>query len=264
MHRLLLLLLACAAAPCSAQVNAIPDQRHILVYGTATARATPDRFQVTVTVQHIDPSADAARERVSALFDQILASYRKAGVLQETLDASTLEIAPEQRWNEQTRRQVFDGIRVSRTLTGAFDDPERLSRFLALLETSETVQVAGVRTQVSTEQELRAALRREAIRSSKERAAGLASAYGTTLGPLYSASTVAPEFSYGVHEGDWHYDYDWRRTGDRYTLDRIEVSGSRIDGKGAQLERFVAGQVEMEERLYAVFLLGEPAPGGAE
>lgn len=262
MHRLLFLLLACGAAPCAAQVNAIPAERHILVYGTATARATPDRFQVTVTVRHTDPSADAARERVSTLFDQVLESYRKAGVLQDTLDASTLEIAPEERWDDQTRRQVFEGIRVSRTLSGTFDDPERLSRFLALIETSETVQVAGVRTQISTEQQLRAALRREAIRSSKERAAGLASAYGTTLGPLYSASTVAPQFSYGVHEGDWYF--DWRRQGDRYTLDRIEVTGSRIDIKGAQLERFVAGQVEMEERLYAVFLLGEPTPGDAD
>ena len=67
-----LVLLLSATADVSAQVNALPPTRHILVYGDAQARAIPDRFKITVDFEEIDASAQVARERLQRNFEGVL------------------------------------------------------------------------------------------------------------------------------------------------------------------------------------------------
>jgi uncharacterized protein YggE len=45
----LVVVLLSIAGPAQAQVNALPQARHILVYGQAQARAIPDRFKIELT-----------------------------------------------------------------------------------------------------------------------------------------------------------------------------------------------------------------------
>ena len=242
-----------------AQANAIPEAPHILVYGSAVGRAVPDRFEVTVLVEYVDPSADVARKQAAALFDAVLEGMRGAGAPDRGIEATHLEIGTQHRFNESTRRQEYEGIRVSRKLTARFDSTEKLSRFLAGLDTSQHVQVERTGTSLSTEPQLRAELRRKAIEDSVAKARLLAEAYGVALGPLYSVSDVAPEFSYGVHEGQWQSLYHWSRDGGgKYALDRITVTGSRLEP--SRFESFAAGELSIEERLYAVFRLGDAVP----
>lgn len=248
-------LLLFAAANAHGQANALPQTRHILVYGEAKARAIPDRFRIEMTFDVIDPRADAARRKVEEYLAEAIRELRLAGVSAGEITATSLEIEPQNEYDQDARKQVFKGTRVSRKLSARFRDQARLKDFLASLETSKEVQVSGVETELSSETELRRQLRQKAIASTRAKGRVIAEAYGVGLAGLYSVSDTAPQFEYGIREGDWPEMYEWTQSEGATSLDRIEVTGSRI--KRSEVESFETGYVSFEDRIYAVFLISE-------
>ena len=251
--RLLLLSVMCVSGFVQAQVNALPPSRHILVYGEAHARAIPDRFKIEVDFNVLDQNADHARAKVETYLKDAIALLKDAGETGGDIVATTLNIEPDSEYDSNLHKQVYQGIRVKRKVSAVFRDQAGLREFLAQLKTSEEVQVSGVDTELSTETELRAALRQKAIESTREKAEVIAKAYGVRLAGLYSVSDTAPTFDYGISEGDWPAGYRW--SGDKNSLDRIEVTGSRISPE--DLESFQTGYVTYDDKIYAVFLISE-------
>ncbi len=241
-----------------AQVNALPSTRHILVYGDAQARAIPDRFKIEINFEVIDPKADAARMKVESNVKDVLAKLRAASVSASDIVATSLNIAPRQRYDQDLRKQVFEGIAVTRKLSARFTDQAKLEQFLATLVTSQEIQVSGVKTELSDEPLLNKKLREKTIASTREKAETIARSYGVRLAGLYSVSDVAPQFDYGIREGDWPSSYEW--DADEETLDRITVTGSRYAPAAAapaaeEVESFNTGYVTYSDKIYAVFLI---------
>lgn len=264
MIRRLVLILALlgAAGAAFAQVNALPPTRHILVYGDAQARAIPDRFRITVSFSALDMDPGLARRRVEDSLADVVARLRTAGVVEGGIVATALSIEPEQRYEEASRRQVFAGTRVRRSLTARFDRKTALESFLDGLQTSQELSVSDVETELAAEPALREALRTKSIESSRRKAETMAKAYGARLGALYSVSDVAPQFEYGIREGDWPALYEWMPNAQGGDLDRVTVTGSRIGpgrdgGGGVRGTSLEAGYVTYNDRIYAVFLLAD-------
>lgn len=262
MLRLLLVLaLVAASGAASAQVNALPPGRHILVYGDAQARAIPDRFKITVNFSALDMDAGAARERVEADVARVIAKLRRSGVADGEIVATSLSVEPESRYDNQQRTQVFAGTRVRRSLTARFARKNGLEAFLSGLQTSQELSVSNIVTELSSQPQLQQALRAKAIESTREKATSIARSYGARLGALYSVSDVAPQFQYGIREGSWPSLYQWNEGSE--SLDRITVTGSRLDGvppppaPPAPPAALQAGYVTFSERIYAVFLLAD-------
>lgn len=252
----LVLMLFSIEGPALAQVNALPPTRHILVFGEAQARAIPDRFKIEIGLESVDPKADTARRKVEANVRDVLAKLERAGAPTNEIVATSLDIEPRNEYDQTLREQVFKGIAVSRRITVRFNDHAKLETFLASLETSKEVKVSGVTTELGDEPALMNALRGKAIESTRRKADVIAKSYGVRLAGVYSVSDVAPEHRYGIAEGDWPSTFIWRRNDDGgTTLDRIEVTGSRIDA--SELESFRTGYVTFEDRIYAVFLISD-------
>lgn len=241
--RILLLctLLACLP-PAFAQDNTIPAARHLVVKGHAQRDVLPDRFILRMTVSTTDLKPDAARARVQAHVADILRAMKQAHVLEDSVVATALSIEPKTTYRKD--EEVFIGTQVSRTLRATFRKAEDLQAFLAQLQTSEEVQVNGIESLLSNRDAVQAELRQEAIASSRRKAEEMAKAFGARVVGLYAASDVAPRFDYGVSA--------FAPTGGDTTLDRIEVTGSRI-----LPEQLEVGTVTLEEDVYAVFLLGD-------
>ena len=250
---ILLLLVSLAVGDVFAQVNALPPTRHILVYGDAQARAIPDRFKITIDFEEIDVSAQVARDRLQRSYKDVLELAGKSGVPDGEIVATSLEIGPYERYDNKKEEDVYAGVSASRKLTVRFSDTASLEKFLAGIKASEQVQVSGISTELSTEQALKDQLRSKAIESTRIKAEEIAKAYGARIGGLYSVSDVAPQFNYGVREGSWQGSYGW--DGDSRTLDRVEVTGSRINRM--QTESFKVGYVNYTDKIYAVFLLAD-------
>jgi len=241
----------------AAQVNAIPAARHILVYGDAQARAIPDRFKITVNFEAVDLDADAARRRVESSLRDVLQQLDRQGVDPTDIVATSLRIDAKERYDEKKDEEIFLGTQVSRSLTARFQDKGALERFIGTIKTSRELTVSNVQTELSSEPELRRALREKAIESSREKAETIAKAYGARLGGLYSVSDVAPQFQYGIREGSWPSAYEWRTRNldGGGQLDRITVTGSRV--QGFSNESFQTGYVTFDDKIYAVFLLAD-------
>ncbi len=256
-RNLLLVLLSLVSSSALAQVNALPPTRHVLVYGDAEARAIPDRFKITLQFEAVDPDADAARIRIEQSMQNVLARLKKSGVGENEIVATSLQIGPRERYDEKLRENVFLGTEVKRSLTATFASLKALQAFLGGLGTSKELKVSSVDTALADEQRLRNALREKSIQASREKAETIARAYGATLGKLYSVSDVAPQFEYGIRAGSWPSTYVWSqpRPSDAYSLDRVQVSGTRITS--SDIESFQTGYVTFQDRIYAVFLLAD-------
>jgi uncharacterized protein YggE len=251
----LVVVLLSMAGAAQAQVNALPQARHILVYGQAQARAIPDRFKIELTFSVVDAKADVARKKVEAYLQEAIAGLKASSVAESEIVATSLQIEPRSDYDEAQRKQVFEGIEVTRKLSARFSDQAKLKDFLSKLDTSEEVQVSGVTTELSSEPELRKQLRQKAIESTRDKAQVIAKAYGVRLAGLYSVSDTAPQFKYGITEGDWPTMYQWRESGDASVLDRVTVTGSRLSA--ADAESFQTGYVNFDDKIYAVFLISE-------
>ncbi|GAB2503256.1 SIMPL domain-containing protein [Lysobacter humi (ex Lee et al. 2017)] len=253
---ILSLVLLTASGVAIAQVNALPPTRHILVYGDAQARAIPDRFKITLDFSALDHDAGAARRRVEDSLAGAVRRLRDVGVPDAEIVATSLAIAPERRYDEAQRTQVFAGTRVRRSLSARFAGKADVEAFLSGLQTSQELAVSQIETELADERTLRAALRTGAIDSTREKAATLARGYGARLGALYSVSDVAPQFEYGIREGNWPALYEWNpRT---RALDRIVVTGSRVSAPAAAPQTALqTGYVTYTDRIYAVFLLAD-------
>lgn len=252
----LLALSALAMFDVQAQVNALPPSRHVLVYGDALARAIPDRFKIAIQFEATDMNPDVARRAVEGNVADILSELKAAGVPGNEIVATSLRMGARQRYDQKLQDQVFVGTQVTRSLTARFARQADLERFLARVETSQGLRISDVTTELSTEPELRKALREKAIASSREKAEVIARAYGARLGAVYSVSDVAPQFEYGIHEGEWPTRYEWSGDG---MLDRIEVTGSRLAAPaqaGGQTS-LQAGYVNYTDKIYTVFLLAD-------
>ncbi|WP_235974189.1 SIMPL domain-containing protein [Luteimonas deserti] len=245
----------------SAQVNALPSLPHLLVKGEATRDVVPDRFTVAITLSAIDKQPELARERVQTNLGALLTTLKSGRAITESIDASTFSIAPEHAYENEER--VYKGIRATRQLRVTFADAEATRTFLATLPAGEAVQLGSIAPSFAGEVALRAELKAEAMRQTRETAALLATSYGARLGSLYSVSDVAPGFAYGIQAGRWP---QARRGRDAsapsqeppvvfdgaHALDRVEVSGSRITP-----ESLAVGTITIAEHLYAIFLLAD-------
>lgn len=254
---ILLLLASLAVGDAFAQVNALPPTRHILVYGDAQTRAIPDRFKITLNFESVNIDPDAARRNVEANVQKVLGQLRAAGVPDNEIVATSLQIDSKERYDDKTDEQVFIGTEVTRKLTARFSKQSELEAFLAGIKTSKELTISDVKTELSDEPALRAALREKTIASSREKADVIAKAYGARISGVYSVSDVAPQFDYGVRAGTWPQTFDWHEgdSGGANELHRVEVTGSRLSANVAT--SLQTGYVTFQDKIYTVFLLAD-------
>lgn len=188
---------------------------------------------------------------MQAHFERVLAALEPLALPNE-IEASGLEIQPSERYDSETRRQVFEGTRVSRAVSAVFDTQAKPERFLAGLDASEEVQVSGIRTRLADERVLRDKLKAEAIAQARAQAAEIAAPFGQRVAGLYSVSDVAPQFDYGVRPGRWPATFQYDAGSDR-SAPVIFEDPAPVD----LAESLRSGYVDYQERIYAVFLLGE-------
>ncbi len=232
----------------AAQINTLPSQPHLLVKGEAKREVMPDRFSLSVNLRAVDLQPEAARKRVQASAEHILTALKRHHVLKDSIEASSLQIQPTYKYSQQGERD-FEGTEVKRGIGGSFQSLEDVRQFLSEIKTSSEMELSGIKTSYSKEDQLRAQLKRQAAEQSRASAAELAKAYGVSLRGLYTISDVAPKFSYGVEAGDWPVQVSL-------------VSGPPLPPApaadvGATVDSLEAGSLTISENIYAVFLIAQ-------
>lgn len=239
-------------AVAAAQVNSLPSQPHLLVKGEAQREVVPDRFSLRINLRAVDMQPDLARKRVQASAEQILSALKKNHALQDSIMASSLQIQPSYRFSPQGGTQEFEGTEVKRSISATFRSLDDARQFLSGFTTSREVELSGVQTSYSKEDEIRAQLKREAAEETRVSAGELAKAYGVRVQGLYTISDVAPSFSYGIQAGTWP-----AARHARAGFVSAPAPPSPAADIGAIVESLEAGSLTLSENVYAVFLIAQ-------
>ncbi|MCW0453980.1 SIMPL domain-containing protein [Xanthomonas sacchari] len=239
-------------AVASAQVNSLPSQPHLLVKGEAQREVVPDRFSLRINLRAVDMQPDLARKRIQASAEQILSALKRNRALQDSIMASSLQIQPSYRFSPQGGTQEFEGTEVKRSIGATFRSLDDARQFLSGFKTSREVELSGIQTSYSKEDEIRMQLKREAAEQTRVSAEGLAKAYGVRIQGLYTISDVAPSFSYGIQAGTWPAARNVRAG----FVSSPEPPAPASD-VGAIVDSLEAGTLTLSENVYAVFLIAQ-------
>lgn len=227
----------------TADAQTIPPGPHVVVNGHAERSVKPDLFTLPMELSTLskDPSTAAQIEKQTL---ELVAKLKSIGVNDEDIKVDNLSIEKEHDDNMR-----FVGNWYSRSITANFDSKQNLIKFLSGLDNVKNLEISSIKTGIKNIDLLKLDLMKDAVANSKHRAESLAALYGMRVLGVHTISTTRISGDEGSYSG-------------ARTLDRVEVTGSRIRRVDAEtkmpIEQVIEeGTIDLEEDIYAVFLLGK-------
>lgn len=233
--RALLLAILFLATPCLAG-TALPDGPHVVASGQGKVTVAPDLATITLHAKYRHADAATAKRQVDQGIDAFLKIAPTFGLGPADITASDLSLSED--IGDEGDHRVIKGFVANRQVTVKLRALDRLGEFLDAAVAAGLNEVEDVSFESTRKEALRLQARAKAVADAREKAAGLATAFGAAVGPVYSINSVNSGLSDGYGAT---------------TLDRIEVTGSRIN-----TGRYLQPTVDYTERVSAVFELKRP------
>lgn len=201
--------------------------------GEGKASAAPDRARIALTARYRDAAPAVAKRAVDQGIEGLLAIAPRFGLAPAQVTASDLSVSEDTEVDDRGRR-TSRGFMASRTATVELHEIVRLGEFLDAALAAGMNEVDDIRFESSRADALRAKARALAVADAREKAGGLAEAFGSRLGQVYSINSLNSGY----------------RDGYGASLDRVTVTGSRVN-----TGRYIQPTVDYSERVSAVFEL---------
>ncbi len=215
-----------------------PDAPHVVANGEGKVSAAPDRATVTLTAQVHHADAGVAKQSVDRSVNALLALAPTFALGTGDISAADLSLSEVNDTDEHGRR-TSNGFDASREVTIKLHDLGRLGAFLDAAVAAGLTRIDNVEFSSSHADALRQQARANAAADARSKASDLARGFGATLGPVYSIDSVSSDRGHSY--------------GGRTNLDRIEVTGSRINNG-----RYIQPTVQYSEQVSVVFELRRP------
>lgn len=230
--RLILLALLLAATPAFAGTP-LPDGPHITATGEGKVTVAPDVARISLTARYRNASPGAAKQAVDRSVEAFLDLAPRFAIAAADVTAGDIAVS-EDIDTDNNGRKISNGFVARRDITVELHDLARLGEFLDAALAAGVNEVDDIAFESSRADALRIEARAKAVADAREKAGGLAQAFGATLGPVYSINSLNSTY------------------GDRYaeSLDRVVVTGSLI-----RRSRYVQPTVDYSERVATVFEL---------
>ena len=153
----------------------------INVSGHGEVEGTPDVMTVTLGVQTIDPSAQAALQRNNDRANQLIAALKKEGVAEKDIQTVDLNVSP----NFDDHFKVT-GYSASNTVTAKLRDLSKAGEVIdaAALTVGEDIRLQGVSFSIDNTSALVAKARADAVKDALAQGGQLAAAAGVKLGAI--------------------------------------------------------------------------------
>lgn len=234
MRALLLIGLLLASTPCWAGTP-LPDAPHVVTQGEGKVTAKPDLAHVTISAHYRNANGATAKQSVDRSIEAFLDRAPDFGLAPEDIRASDVSVSEDTDYDDRGRR-TSNGFVATREVRLDLRDLNRLGALLDAALAAGMTEIETISFESSRKEQLRLEARNKAIADAREKASGLSTAFGGSLGPVYSINSVRS----GIADG----------YGEATTLDRIQVTGTRI-----QRSAYLQPTVEYTENVSAVFEL---------
>lgn len=212
----------------------LPDAPHVTASGEGKATVAPDLARITFTAKYRNLDPASAKQAVDRSIEAFLDLAPRFGLAPAHVRASDLSVTEDTDYDERDRK-VSNGFIATREVTVELRELTRLGEFLDAALATGMNEVDNISFESSRADALRTEARDKAVAQAREKASGLAKAFGGALGAVYSINSLHSTGSDGYGAT---------------TLDRVQVTGTRI-----QRSRYVQPTVEYSERVSAVFEL---------
>lgn len=210
----------------------LPNHRHITIKGTANIAAIPDLVVVTFEVSSIKSKALNAKKDVDRKVNKLLGGLDQFNVSDDEVSASNLLTEPHITYTDEDT-EVFSGYLATRTLKVTLTDIAKMNHFIDFALSVEINEIENIQLFSSKAQALEEQVNKMAIKNAINKATSLAKAFGAELGKIYSINASSNRS---------HYGYESR-------MERIEVTGSRIDKPG----RYLQAKINFTSAINVVF-----------
>lgn len=210
----------------------LPNAPHVVVQGEGVVSVAPDSATVTMVARHRSGDAAGAKRVVDGAVESLLLVAPQFGIEPDDLTASDISLREEIDYDEDDRR-LPPAFVASREMKARINDLEELGAWMDAALAAGFTDIADISFKSSREAALREEARALAVAEAREKASGLAVAFGGRLGPVYSINSLNSMQAHGYGNT---------------TLDRIMVTGSRMDSG-----RYLQPQIDFTERVSAVF-----------
>lgn len=210
----------------------LPDAPHVVVQGEGVVSVTPDAAIVTMVVRHRASNPGEAKRVADSAVNALLKAAPGFNVDPDDISASDLALREDISFDENERPLPAAHV-ASREVKVRIEDLDTLGAYMDAALAAGMTGISDVAFKSSKEASLRKEARAKAVAQAREKAAGLATAFGGTLGLIYSINSVTSSLADGYGNT---------------TLDRIQVTGSRIDSG-----RYLQPTIDFTERVSAVF-----------
>ncbi|MEA3322713.1 MAG: SIMPL domain-containing protein [Patescibacteria group bacterium] len=158
----------------------------IAVDGSAETFVKPDTASVSFSVTKKAPTTDVAMDSVNQRMTDLVNQLKTVGVDEKDIKTTNYSVHPEYSYNDG--KQVFEGYRVSQSITVVIRDLDNVSDVLATVNSAGVDNVSQLTFYVDETDEINEKLREEAIDDAKENAKKLASDLGVTLNEIVGYS----------------------------------------------------------------------------
>lgn len=185
MRAILLLTLAILAPTVAAET---PLPRLITVTGQGEVLTTPDRADVSLSIESRSPELSEARDDVATRVNSFLREIDSLKIDRKRISNSGLVVRPEFRWDKETESQVLTGYFVSRQMSVDLRDLEKLGPLLERSVSAGVNQVSPPQLGSSREAELRREAMRRAAEDARLNAAAIAEKLSARLGAPHSVN----------------------------------------------------------------------------
>lgn len=210
----------------------LPDAPHVVVQGEGLVSVAPDSATVTMLARHRSGDAAEAKRVVDRAVEALLQAAPRFELETDDLTASDISLREEIDYDDDDRR-LPPAYVASREVKARLGDLDKLNAWMDAALAAGFTDIADISFKSSREATLREEARALAVGDAKEKASGLAVAFGGALGPVYSINSLNSMQAHGYGNT---------------TLDRVMVTGSRMDSG-----RYLQPQIDFTERVSAVF-----------
>jgi len=174
---------------------AAPEQprRTLAVTGTAEVSVQPDICYISFGVETLHKKSAREAYRTNAeLMNALSAAVKAVGIAPKDIQTSSFSVTPQYRYEDDSRKRIFEGYRVYHSLDVNVRDLEKASAVLDAGMEAGATQVNNVNFAVENPKKYTADARVEAVKAAAAKAQTMADLTGVKLGKPITISESEP------------------------------------------------------------------------
>jgi hypothetical protein len=156
--------------------------RTLTVTGTAEVTVKPDicYMSFSINTENVKKAIEAYRMN-NETSDKVRSAVKSAGIEDKDIQTTNYSIAPQYRWDDKTKKRIFEGYTVNHTLSVSVRNLEKVSDILDAAVTSGASEVSGINFTVENPKKYTAGARIDAIKAARAKTEVIAKETGVKL-----------------------------------------------------------------------------------